>query len=223
MAVIRLHLKAVIFDMDGVITNTMPDHFRAWHSIFHKWGMPVSQFEIYRREGQQGMQTLRELSAEHDRTFDPAEARKILEEKEELFKKIVKLRFIPGARRFLKFLKREGLQLALVTGTSRHEMHRILPDHIFKLFSVSVTGSDVRHGKPHPEPFLTALRKLKVKAKDAVVLENAPFGIESAKRAGLRCVALETSLPGKYLTKADHVFKSFKEIKRRIRFYPSST
>jgi beta-phosphoglucomutase len=222
MSLIHFHLKSVIFDMDGVITNTMPDHFRAWHTIFHKWGMPVSHFEIYRREGQQGTQTLRELSVEHGRKFTPYETGKILREKEELFKKIVKTRFIPGARSFLKSLYKQGFRLALVTGTSRHEMRRILPDQIYELFTVVVTGSDVQRGKPHPEPFHTALKKLDLKPKDAIVFENAPFGITSAKRAGLRCIALETSLPRKHLKDADYVFGSFRDIKRRVRFHPSS-
>ena len=204
--------------MDGVITNTMPDHFRAWTKIFRRYGIYVTHYDVYSREGQRGITSVKEIFAHHKKTLSRVAARKILVDKEKLFKKIVKTRFIPGARNFLRQLHRQGFDLALVTGTSRQELHRILPRRIYDLFSVTVTGSDVKNGKPHPEPFLAALRKSNVKAKDAVVIENAPFGIESAKRAGLKCLAIQTSLPEKYLKEADKVFGSMHDLKTKVRF-----
>jgi len=110
------------------------------------------------------------------------------------------------------------MRLALVTGTSRHELYQILPTSLRDLFSVIVTGSDVKHGKPHPEPYLKSLKGLKIKASAAVVIENAPFGIRSAKQAGLKCIALETSLPKKYLSEADAIFPSIKELQSNVLF-----
>jgi len=135
-----------------------------------------------------------------------------------LFKQIVKVRFVNGARKFIKNLDEQGLVLSLVTGTARHEMLKILPGHVLAHFKIVITGSDVKIGKPHPEPYLLALKKLKIPAKDAVVIENAPFGIQSAKAAGLRCLALETSLPRKYLNGADHIFRSIPKMEERMVF-----
>jgi beta-phosphoglucomutase len=221
MSKINLKLKAVIFDMDCVITNTMPDHYAAWKTILKKEGLDVSHYDIYSREGQQGLRSVRELFAQYDIPYDDDRARRILKEKEELFKRTVKIRFITGARTFLKTLRRIQMPLALVTGTSRHEFERMLPDSIKQLFDVVVTGTDVKHGKPHPEPFRTALRRLKIPGDKAVAIENAPFGIQSAKQAGIQCLALETSLPRKYLTEAEHVFVSFKEMRNKINFVPN--
>ncbi|MBF0523315.1 MAG: HAD family phosphatase [Candidatus Omnitrophica bacterium] len=215
--------RSVIFDMDGVITNTMPDHYRCWHAIFLKHGLPATRLQVYLREGQKGIESVYEIFAEHGKKITTAEAEQILKEKEHLFKKIVKQKFIIGARSLLKSLAHQGFRLSLVTGTSRHELHKILPDDIYNLFTVTITGSDVRRGKPHPEPYLTCLKKLKAKKDDVVVIENAPFGILSAKRAGLRCLALQTSLPKKYLKKADNVFRSIKDLKRNINFVKPST
>ena len=215
---LKLNVHAVILDMDGVITNTMPDHFRSWKIILNKIGISVTHSDVYSREGQRGIHSVRELSAQYGVRVNNAQAHKILKEKEAYFKRIIRLRFIVGARTFLKQLRKNNFRLALVTGTSHHEMCRILPESIRRLFSVIVTGSDVRHGKPHPEPYLKSLKKLKLKADEAVVIENAPFGIRSAKRAGLRCLALETSLPRKYLKEADAVFGSIKELSGRIHF-----
>ncbi len=218
MQKIRLKVKTVIFDMDGVITNTMPDHFRAWKMIFLRQGIKVTRVDIYGREGQKGIRSVQEISQEYQKPISSINAKKILLAKEELFKEIVKRRFIVGARSFLRFLHKKNIRLGLVTGTSRQELLQILPDHLYNLFSVIVTGTDVKNGKPHPEPFLKALQLLKVKPREAVVIENAPFGIQSAKKAKLRCLALASSLPKKYLREADSVFSSIKEMRGKVWF-----
>ena len=218
MTRIKLNVHAVILDMDGVITNTMPDHFRSWKVILNKIGIPVTHYDVYCREGQRGIHSVRELTAQYGKQIDDRQAHRILKEKEVYFKRIARLRFIVGARTFLRQLHKNNFRLALVTGTSHHEMCRILPASLRRLFSVIVTGSDVKHGKPHPEPYLQSLKKLCLKAGEAVVIENAPFGIQSAKRAGLRCLALETSLPRKYLKKADAVFGSIKDLANGVCF-----
>ena len=218
MEKIKLKVTAVVFDMDGVITNTMPDHFRCWKIIFRRYGIHTTHLDIYSREGQKGMMSVKEIFAKYHKSIPHKKALEILAAKEALFKKMVKQRFIVGARSFLRFLYRKNIKLALVTGTSRHELHRILPDYLYNLFSVVVTGTDVKNGKPHPEPFLKALKLLKIKSSEAVVIENAPLGIQSAKKAGLRCFALASSLPKQFLHEADAVFSSIKEMRGRVGF-----
>jgi beta-phosphoglucomutase len=213
-----LKIKAIFFDMDGVITHTMPYHFYAWKKVFKDAGLGISELEVFLREGQPGRRTIHEIFRERGIPFTKEDADDILKKKEALFKRIVRQRFIPGARGFLSFLHKKGVALALVTGTSQHEAHRILPAVIVDLFDAVITSDDVRHGKPHPEPYLLALKKLRVNPSEAIVIENAPFGIKSAKAAGLRCIALETSLPRKYLKQADFVFSSFKAIKEKLSF-----
>ncbi|MCR4338101.1 MAG: HAD family phosphatase [Candidatus Omnitrophica bacterium] len=218
MSKIKFSVNAVIFDMDGVITNTMPYHFKAWKKIFHEAGVEVSHHSVYIREGQRGLWSVKEIFEEKGRPYQEKEAKRLLKKKEELFKKIVKSRFIQGSRSFLKDLHRKGIRLALVTGTARHEVHKILPEVIYDLFEVVVTGSDVHHGKPHPEPFELALKQLALRPQEAVVIENAPLGIQSARAAGLRCLALATSLPASYLKKANHIFVSMKELQEKTQW-----
>ena len=209
---------AVIFDMDGVITDTMPYHLRVWREIFVREGIVVTHEDIYKREGQKGLDSVREIFTEYRKPYHEPHARALLKEKEERFKQIFKRRFIAGSRSFLRGLKAQGVKLALVTGTSRHEAMDILPEHLWNRFDVTVCGCDVHNGKPHPEPYLTALKKLSVKPQEAVVIENAPFGIRSAKAAGICCLAIETSLPEFYLNQADGVFHSFKDLTARVSF-----
>jgi beta-phosphoglucomutase len=218
---LKLRLSTLIFDMDGVITDTMPYHYRAWRSVFASEGLSVSHEDIYKREGQKGIDSIRELFAEKNM----ADVREndymtLLHSKERLFKRIFKRKFIAGSRIFIKKSIVRGFKLALVTGTSRHEAQKLLPRPLWECFDVTVCGCDVHNGKPHPEPYLKALDKLKVKPQEAVVFENAPFGIRSAKAAGLFCIALETSLPSIYLNNADAIFSSFKEIESKVEFLP---
>lgn len=218
MAKMQYRVRSVIFDLDGVITNTMPDHFIAWKTVLKEAGIDVTYEDIYCREGQDGLSSVKEIFHKYRKNAADNRARKILLQKENLFKKITKKRYISGSRAFLRHLHSERFDLALVTGTARHELDRILPVSVRKLFSVIVTGSDVKNGKPHPEPYLASLNKLGINPCDAVAIENAPFGIRSAKNAGLPCLALETSLPRTYLAEADAVFSSFKDLTSNVVF-----
>lgn len=212
------NIKAIIFDMDGVITNTMPDHYKAWKTVLKNEGLNVSRYDIYSREGQTGLSSLVGIYKTYEKKLSKSHAISIINKKEDLFKKIVKIRFITGSRAFLRYLDKQGFVLALVTGTSRHELHKILPKSIYDIFDVVITGSDVKNGKPHPEPFLKALNKLKISADQAVVIENAPYGIASAKSAGISCLAIETSLPKENLLEADNIFKTIKELQLKVKF-----
>lgn len=221
MKKINLKVRAVIFDMDGVITNTMPDHFRAWKNTLGHYGVHVNHLDIYCREGQPGTNSVQEIFSEKHKPYTPKLVQEILRKKEELFKKIAKRRFIPGARSFIRYLHQSHFQLALVTGTSRSEVHRILPGYLYRLFDGIITGNDVKKGKPDPEPYLLALKRLKIRPQEAVVIENAPFGIRSAKAAGLKCLAVATSLPKEHLNGADHIFPDLKIFRRKCKFIVS--
>ena len=210
--------RSILFDMDGVITNTMPDHFKAWQIALKKIGVKVNHLDIYSREGQRGLNSIQELLQSKRQQFTDQQLLDILAEKEHIFQKIVTVRFIPGARTLLKDCHSKGFQLGLVTGTSYPETKKILPDKYFNMFSCVITGDIVKIGKPDPEPYLLALKQLNVSAESTIVIENAPLGIRSAKQAGIRCFALETSLPRQYLTQADRVFGSIKELNQSVLF-----
>jgi len=213
-----ISIRAIIFDLDGVITNTMPDHYRAWREFSKKYNIPITRNEVYLREGQPGIMTIKEIASNHDIEMPHSRAKKLMQEKENFFKSIVKLRFIQGARQLLKDLDRKDFTLALVSGTYRDEINRMLPKSILRYFKNIISGSDVKIGKPHPEPFLKSLKNLKISNKDAIVIENTPFGIRSAKGAGLKVIALCTSLPKVNLREADYIFSTIKEMNEKLEF-----
>ena len=127
------------------------------------------------------------------------------------------VRVDPRLERLLRRARAARVRLALVTGTSSHEVERFVPDRVRRLFHAIVTGDRVRHGKPHPEPYRTAFRRLRAAPAAVVVVENAPYGIRSARRAraGL-IVALASSLPRSALREADFIVGSTTALASRL-------
>jgi beta-phosphoglucomutase len=205
--------QAFLFDMDGVITDSMPYHYEAWRRIFEGFGISVSREEILKREGEQGLVTLETILSREDRKLPPEVKKKALEDKEAVFRSLARPTLFPGAETIVKDLRARGKRLALVTGTSRQEAETNLPPSLISCFDVLISGDMVTQGKPHPEPYRTALQRLDASAEDSLVIENAPYGIQSAKGAGLRCIAVTTSLPAEYLREADQTVQDLEELR----------
>jgi len=212
MVKLSKNLKAVIFDMDGVLANTMPFHYKAWRETFRKFGIRVTKKDIYLREGERWNKTFEEILKARGIKPTKRVRKAAFLHREKVFKNLFKVKMFPGAETLLKKIHKKGMKLALVTGTPARELKKILPKRIYKMFDAVVPSDEVTHGKPHPEPYLKALKRLKLKPYQAVVVENAPNGIKSARAAGMKCVAIETSLPKRYLKGADVIVGSIKEV-----------
>ncbi len=190
-------------------------HAAAWRAAARQASLRIDTASIYRWEGEPGTVTACRLLGPRRRHAAAA----VLAEKERRFTALARRVTIqaPWAR-LLRGLHRKGVPLALVTGTSRHEVLRIVPEPVRRLFRVIVTGDQVRHGKPHPEPYRTACRRLRVRPAHTVVVENAPYGIRSARAAGTGWViALVSSLPARYLCGADVLARSPQGVARALR------
>ncbi|MBN1594491.1 HAD family phosphatase, partial [candidate division FCPU426 bacterium] len=187
-------IAAVIFDMDGVIINGMPYHAQAWQETFASVGLDITAEEVYEREGEAGPAAVAHFLKERGMDASLDEVRDLIGKKERRFKEIAKVEVFEGVPELLQALRRQGKRLALVTGTARHELEIILPVEIKQQFEIIITGDSVQRGKPDPEPYQKALAALGLTPEKALVIENAPLGIQSARAAGLDCLAVETSL-----------------------------
>jgi beta-phosphoglucomutase len=204
--------KAVIFDMDGVIVDSMPYHFIAWYEALRPWGIRVSCFEVYAQEGQRWESTLKGLFKRAKIKPTPKVLNAVFSLRQRIFKRYFKRFIFQGAYALLVDLKSQGFLLGLVSGSPLDEIKKILPVKLLKLFTSVVAGNQVKNGKPHPEPYLRAARLLRIAPGACLVIENAPFGITSAKRAGMPCIAVSTSLPKEYLAAADLVVENLSQI-----------
>jgi beta-phosphoglucomutase len=198
-----LRPRAVIFDMDGVIVDSMPYHFIAWYEALRPYGVRVSCFDVFAKEGERWENSLKDFLNNASIPPNPKILKEIFLRRQRIFRKYFKRFIFKGAPEFLRCLKKKGYLLGLVTGTPMRELSSIIPSGIRGLFDAIVSGDSVKKGKPHPEPYLEASRILGLRPQDCLVVENAPFGIESAKKAGMFCIAITTGLPREYLRQAD--------------------
>jgi beta-phosphoglucomutase len=197
---------AVIFDMDGVLIDSMPLHAQAWLEVLGQEGIRIRREDVYEREGEAGAASLSYFFKINGLDPAPEHLQELVRRKETLYKQRAVPEVFPGVFELLASLKNAGKRMAIVTGTARHELEVTLPKPLLAFFETVVTGDEVRRGKPDPEPYLTALSKLGISAANALVVENAPLGVRAAKAAGLCCFAVETSMQCPRLVGADRCF-----------------
>ena len=217
MPKLKIKPKAIIFDMDGVIIDSMPYHFLAWYEALRPYGVRVSCFDVYSKEGEKWSKTLKDLLIQAGKKPTAKLLAEIFSRRQKIFRKLFQRFIFSGAQKLLSSLKKQGYWLGLVTGSPRKEVRAILPRKILSGFKVIVAGDEVGKGKPDPEPYLKAARLFGLRPAECLVVENAPLGIKAAKRAGMFCVAITTSLPKEYLQEADIIVKRLQEIPELIK------
>jgi HAD superfamily hydrolase (TIGR01509 family) len=211
--------RGVALDMDGVVIDGMQFHVKAWQYAFREvLGAEVPALEIYLREGYKEDYFIRQVAAALGLSPNEQEQDALHHTKLAHFDEIYYHAPIPGIQESLSLMREMGYSLGLVTGAKRAVAERALAEMDVRHWFDAVSGSDeVTRGKPDPEPYRKGGEDLGVSAENCLVVENAPPGIESAKGAGMLCVALETSLESSYLTQADRVMKSHAELQDWLR------
>ncbi len=212
------HPKAVLFDMDGVLYDSMRFHARAWKEMADRHGLKADINDFFYYEGMTGGATLNDLFL---RTFgrDATDEEKtsLYEEKSDLFHKYNDGEAMPGTARVLEIVKWHGLQRIVVTGSGQRSLINKLEHTYPGMFERDkmVTAFDVRIGKPNPEPYLIGLKKAGVASNEAIVVENAPLGVKAGVAAGIFTVGVNTGpLDDKVLLDAgaNILFKSMAEL-----------
>lgn len=192
-------LKAVLFDMDGVLYDSMPSHAVSWQKTMEEFGYKSTKpIEFYLHEGRVGKSTINIITErEFRRSATEEEKESIYARKMELFQQINKNEIIPGIEDVIKFFKELGLKTILVTGSGQPSLLNRLDIHFPGIFTpeTMITAYDVVNGKPDAEAYLTGLEKGGLlNSNQAIVIENAPLGIESATAAGIFTIAVNTGL-----------------------------
>ncbi len=208
-------LKAVIFDMDGVLVDSMPYHADAWITVFAEIGIHISRQDIYNIEGSNHEGIIRLVFGKEGRTPKPEDYKELAKKKMEIFTKINKVTVFPGIYDCIEFLKNRCL-FGVVSGSDRAVVTELLLRFFPNTFDVVVTGNDVKEGKPSPEPYLKAVGMLKLEKDECIVIENAPLGVESAMRAGLFCIGIPAYVEAQRLKGADVVLVNHGMLKEYI-------
>lgn len=187
--------KAVLFDMDGVLFDSMPNHARSWATVCSEFGLQMDAREAYMHEGRTGAATINILMQRYNkRDATPEEIERIYEEKCRLFNACPEAPQMPGALEVLQKVKAAGLTIVVVTGSGQFSLLERLNQNFPGFFTpeLIVSSKDVKHGKPNPEPYLMGLEKAGVKPWEAIVVENAPLGVEAAVAANIFTIAVNT-------------------------------
>jgi len=190
-----LNPKAIFFDMDGVLFDSMKNHAMAWVQAFHKVGLPFTEYEAYMNEGRTGSSTIDGIFTQvHGRTATEEEKQEIYQLKSNIFESCGKTEPIPFALELLRKIQDQKLEIFVVTGSGQPTLLDSLDSSFPGIFQKEkmVTAFDVKYGKPHPEPYLIALKKSGLNPWEVIVVENAPLGVESATTAGLFTIGVNT-------------------------------
>ena len=195
--------KAVLFDMDGVLYDSMPFHARSWHESMARFGIDMAPEEAYAYEGMRGVETIKLLvRRQFGKDISDEEAARMYDAKSEAFRLCPKAEKMEGVEELMRKIKAGGLKIVVVTGSGQKSLLDRLEEDFHGLVSrnLVVTSFDVKHGKPDPEPYLTGLAKAGIKSSEGIVVENAPLGVRAAVAAGIFTVAVNTGpLPDKAL------------------------
>ena len=187
--------KAVLFDMDGVIYDSMKNHSVSWHDSMKAFGLDMPYEGAYQYEGMRGVETIKLLAREQwHRELSDEEAKKMYDCKCALFAACEPAQIMPGVRELMRQIKVCGLKICVVTGSAQHVLLDKLQDDFKGLLcnELVVTALDVEHGKPDPEPYLKGLQKTGVNPWEAIVVENAPLGVQAAVAARCFTIAVNT-------------------------------
>lgn len=205
---------AALIDMDGTLYDSMPWHARAWHRMVTALGINAQVDEFFAYEGMTGKATIDLLfQRAFGRHVTDDEARRLYQIKTENFVADNHTTVMPGAQRMVATLRAHGITPVLVTGSGQATLINRLDADFDGAFAADrrITSHNVTHGKPSPEPYLKALELAGCDARRAIVIENAPLGVQSGVAAGVFTVAVKTGpIPKQQLAdaRADVVFDS---------------
>ncbi|MCS7275863.1 MAG: HAD family phosphatase [Dehalococcoidia bacterium] len=199
---------ALLWDLDGVLVDSAAFHYQAFREVLAQMGHDLDE-ETFRRSllGLRNDAILRRLLGD----LPPEQVQDLAHRKEEAFRRLIEGRVqpLPGAREMVLAARERGMLQGIVSSTPRQNVLLVLRTlGLEDAFTAVVAEGDVSRGKPDPEGFLLAARRLQVPPEACTVIEDAPEGVQAAKAAGMRCLAVATTRPPHMLSQADLVVES---------------
>ncbi|MBQ7510605.1 MAG: HAD-IA family hydrolase [Prevotella sp.] len=191
----RFEPKAVLFDMDGVLYDSMPNHAKAWQQSMASFGIRMTEADAYATEGARGIDTIRMMvKAQKGEDITLARAQEMYDEKTRLFHGMDEAPVMPGVRQLMAEIHAQGLCIGVVTGSGQRPLiNRLLTDFgDFLDEQHIVTAYDVQRGKPAPDPYLMGMQKAGTQPWQTVVVENAPLGVHAGVAAQAFTIAVNT-------------------------------
>ena len=206
------NIKGFLFDFDGVIAKTMDDNFNAWKSSMEEFGVEIKKEDYFLLEGMSLVEIAKKFCK--DNNLDISYFKGIVDKKERYYIENHHFELYSGVEEFIDKLKSISILTGIVTAASYERLSKSVPKEFLEKFDTIVTGDKTNKGKPYPDPYLKGLSDLNLMANGCIVIENAPMGIKSAKKAGIYCIAICSTLDKAYLQEADEIIDEFKNINK---------
>jgi len=215
-------LRAVIFDFDGVITDSEVLHLRAFNQSLAPYGIEITTKDYYTTYlGFNDNDCYRLLVEKGLLKMDEREINAIMNEKRRIFEQLSKTegKMIEGVRDFLTMLEQNNVPMAICSGSLLTEVEMVLEEaRLRNLFEVIVSGEQVKKGKPDPEGFILSLQRLNesrehpITANQCIAIEDSHWGLEAAKAAGMHTIAVTNSYDAEQLSMAEKIVARLNEL-----------
>ncbi|WP_320410450.1 HAD family phosphatase [Candidatus Nitrosocosmicus oleophilus] len=190
-------MKGILFDMDGVLIDAMPFHAEAFQKAFREIvKIDIDKRNVFLLEGMPGPLLIREIFKRSNlESPDEKLVENISNRKKGLFEELQRAGAFPGVKELIESLNCKNCLTAVVSGASRKEVESLLEQNNLSKFDLIISSEDLEEGKPNPQPFIMALSKLKLNPSEALVVENAPLGVESAVKANIEYIVTLNNTP----------------------------
>lgn len=207
-------LKAILFDLDGVVADTEIIQLKAWNNALVKFDLILTEEQYLNLAGKGGAEIESEIYQLFNLNLEKGQLLQIKKAaaKNRILNDPIDLMFF--AREAIEYFKSEGLKIALVTSSPQEQMMLKLDKIGLKnSFDQSVSGSEVEKHKPHPDLYLRALDKIGLESSQCLAFEDTQYGVMAAKSAGVTCFAVPNDLTlNQDFSRADKVFNNLKEV-----------
>ncbi|MBI5332890.1 MAG: HAD family phosphatase [Candidatus Aenigmarchaeota archaeon] len=203
--------KGIVFDLDGVLVDTEYNHWQGWVKALKPFGVNFSREEYTDCSGKSGDVIERILIKKYKLPKFHLE-----KEKESIMAKFFsenKINTMYFVKEAIEFFKTRKFRIAVATSSPKDQaMIKLQNTGLFDFFDSITSRNDVKNGKPYPDIYIFAAKKLGIKPEQCIAFEDTQYGVESAKTAGLYCIAIPTEISVKQdFSKADRIFKNLKE------------
>ena len=216
-------LKAVIFDFDGVITDSEVLHLRSFNRVLGRYNIEISSKDYYQTYlGLSDVDCYRALIKNGVLRINERQIPELVKQKNHIFEELARTegRTIEGVHGFLKMLSQNKIPMAICSGALSAEIEMLLEEaNMRHFFSVIVSAEQVKKGKPDPEGFLLTLQRLNkgrtepIEASQCIVIEDSHWGLAAAATAGMHTIAVTNTYEAEYLSRAEKIVSRLDELK----------
>lgn len=212
-------MKGIIFDLDGVLVDSMTAHYKAWKTTFEEiTSLQVDERSIYLLEGMRGKDLVEEIFKKYNYT-DLSKTQVVIRRKDEVFRSIMNLRPYDKVNDILQEIR---CLKGIVSGSAKQDVVSIVNQCFPKnIFEIILTGDDIAHGKPNPEGFKLFLQRTNLNPLDVLVVENSPLGVEASNNARIKPIVVLNNSPLSandfvHLIAQDRIYREMKNIEDKL-------